>query len=160
MSGRILKAWTGRLAVAGACAWLAVGCGAVVRGGRLSDRPDTGRGGIFLSTGGSPKPYQTVGFIQVTGEGRTIAGMVDVGDIGLDGVVKGTLAQEAFKMGGEGVINIEFEDENPPTGYERAQEAAQAVQNAFAGEPQEARRRTVVVTGEVIRFIGSRGDQP
>ncbi len=154
MSRRILDSWSGRLAVVAAAAWLA-GCGAVVRGGRLSNRPYDGRDGVYLSTGGAPKPYRTVGFIQITGEGRTYGGMVDVGDIGLDVIVKGTLAQEATKMGGDGVINIEFLDENPPTGYERAQDAAQTMNNVLSGTAAvEERRRTVVVTGEVIQFTG------
>jgi len=130
-----------------------VGCSAVVRGQRLSDRPDETSRGVYLSTGGAPRPYQTLGFVQVTGEGRTVAGVVDVGDAGLDGVIRGTLAQEASKLGGDGVIHIEFLDENPQTDYERLQQAAQTVNSLASGHGQvEQRRRTVVVTGEIIKF--------
>ena len=54
---------------------LATGCGATVRGSPLSNRPsDEGRG-IYLSTGGAPRAYRTVGFAQVTGYGVTVAGL-------------------------------------------------------------------------------------
>jgi hypothetical protein len=130
-----------------------LGCQAVVRGGKLSDRPDDGRG-IYLSTGGSPRPFRTLGFIQITGEGRMYAGMLDVGDASLDGVVRGALATEAARMGGHGVINIEFLDENPPTGFDRAADAMSTASNLASGEGQvQERRRTVVVTGEVIQFL-------
>ena len=130
-----------------------IGCSAVVRGQRLSSRSDDTGQGVYLSTGGSPRPYRTLGFIQITGEGRTVAGMVDVGDAGLDGVIRGTMAQEASKLGGDGVIHIEFLDENPQTDYERLQQAAQTVNSLASGQGQvEQRRRTVVVTGEIIKF--------
>jgi hypothetical protein len=148
-----MKTSTLRL-LATAVAWLSLlGCQAVVRGGKLSDRPDDGRG-IYLSTGGSPRPFRTLGFIQITGEGRMYAGTLDVGDASLDGVVRGALAAEASRMGGHGVINIEFLDENPPTGFERVSDAVSTTLNLASGEVQvEERRRTVMVTGEVIQFL-------
>jgi hypothetical protein len=131
-----------------------VGCNAVVRGQKLSDRPERDSRGMFLSTGRSPRPYRTLGFAQIMGEGRTYAGMVDVGEAGFDAAIRGALAQEAIRMGGDGVIHIEFLDENPPTTYERYQEAAQAVQSFASGQGQtQERRRTVVVTGEIIKFL-------
>jgi hypothetical protein len=130
-----------------------VGCGAVVRGQRLSSRPDEAHG-IYLTTGGSPRPYRTLGFAQITGEGRAYGGVVEVGDAGFDGVIRGTLAAEAVKMGGDAVINIEFLDENPQTDFERFQQASATIQNFAQGKAQvEERRRSVVVTGEIIKFI-------
>ena len=63
------------------------------------------------------------------------------------------LAETARRMGGDGVIHIEFLDENPPTLAERIQDASTTLQNAGTGEGVEARQRTVVVTGEVIQFL-------
>lgn len=130
-----------------------LGCGAVVQGGRLSHRPHA-EVDLFMTTGNSPRPYRTLGFIQVTGEGRTYGGVADVGDAGLDGVIRGALAHEARKMGGDGVIHIEFLDENPQTDYERYQQAAETISNLAEGKGGVSeKQRTVVVTGEVIQFI-------
>ena len=145
--------WTMGVVVLSAC--FGVGCGVVVKGGPLSHRPDPGRG-LYLSTGGSPKPFKTLGFIQVRGYGVNVAGVADVGDAALDGTIKGALATEAAKMGGHGVINIEFIDENPQTPAERAQSFANSLSNsAQTGQPQiETKDRWVTVTGEVVQFVG------
>lgn len=133
----------------------ASGCSVVVKGGPLSHRPDTGRG-LYLSTGGSPKPFRTVGFVQVRGYGVNVAGVADVGEAALDGTIKGALANEAARMGGHGVINIEFLDENPQTPAERAQAFTNSInQSVETGQPQiETKDRWVTVTGEVIQFVG------
>ncbi|MFL5343281.1 MAG: hypothetical protein ACJ8AT_00705 [Hyalangium sp.] len=136
---------------------LAAGCGATVRGSPLSDRPlEPDRRGIFLTTGSSPRPYRTVGFAQVTGYGVTVAGMTDVGEAGLDGTIRGTLSQVAARMGGDGVIHIDFVDENPPTDIERLGELSQSVANVASGQGEvKTRNRSVVVTGEVIQFLST-----
>lgn len=146
------RAWAARALVLLAVVPLA-GCGAVVRGQRLSSRPEDAHG-VYLTTGGSPKPYKTLGFAQITGEGRAYGGMVEVGDAGFDGVIRGTLSAEAVKMGGDAVIHIEFLDENPQTDFERYQAAANTVSNFAQGQANvQERRRSVVVTGEIIKFI-------
>ena len=71
--------------------------------------------GVFMTTGNAPRPYRTLGFAQVTGYGVTVAGMSDVGEAGLDGTIRGTLVPGGPNMGGDGVIHIDFVDENPPT---------------------------------------------
>jgi hypothetical protein len=129
------------------------GCGAAVRGQRLSSRPDEAHG-IYLTTGGSPRPYRTLGFAQITGEGRAYGGVMEIGDAGFDGVIRGTLSAEAVKMGGDAVIHIEFLDENPQTDFERYQAAANTMTNYAQGQARmDERRRSVVVTGEIIKFI-------
>lgn len=137
---------------------LATGCGATVRGSPLSNRPqnnDQARG-IFLSTGTAPRPYRTVGFAQVTGYGATVAGFSDVGEAGLDSTIRGTLSQVAARMGGDGVINIEFLDENPPTEVERVSDLANTVSSAAHGKGEvKTRNRSVIVTGEVIQFLSA-----
>ncbi len=135
---------------------LATGCGATVRGSPLSDRPYTDDRGIYLSTGGAPRPYRTLGFAQVTGYGVTVAGMSDLGEAGLDGAIRGTLSQVAARMGGDGVINIEFTDENPPTDADRISDFSQTVSNVASGKGEvKTRNRSVIVTGEVIQFLSS-----
>ena len=136
---------------------LATGCGATVRGSPLSHRPpDDGRG-IYLSTGGAPRAYRTLGFAQVTGYGVTVAGVSDMGEAGLDGTIRGTLSQVASQMGGDGVINIEFLDENPPTDADRISDLSESVSNALSGSGGgvKTRNRAVVVTGEIIQFLSS-----
>ena len=136
---------------------LATGCGATVRGSPLSHRPpDDGRG-IYLSTGGAPRAYRTLGFAQVTGYGVTVAGFSDMGEAGLDGTIRGTLSQVASRMGGDGVIHIEFLDENPPTDADRISDLSESVSNALSGSGGgvKTRNRAVVVTGEIIQFLSS-----
>ena len=138
------------------CLLLCAGCHAVSRGSRLSDRPPhTGRG-LYLSTGGSPWPFRTLGFAQVTGYGVTVAGVADMGNAAIDQTVQGALADAALKMGGDGVIHIEFEDENPPTDAERAADLSESISNGLSGQGSvTTRSRNVIVTGEVIQFLPS-----
>ncbi len=134
---------------------LTTGCGATVRGSPLSNRPaDEGRG-IYLSTGGAPRAYRTVGFAQVTGYGVTVAGVSDLGEAGLDGTIRGTLSQVAAKMGGDGVIHIEFLDEAPPTDADRISDLSESISNSLSGSGGgvKTRNRAVIVTGEIIQFL-------
>lgn len=133
---------------------LLAGCGAVVRSSKLSDRPEENGRTVYLSSGGAPKRYRTLGFAQLTGIGVNVAGVSDVGDNGLDSAIRGKLADEARRMGGDGVIHIEFFDENPPTDYERVGAASRSIQNVASGSGgPETQNRSVVVTGEVIQFL-------
>jgi hypothetical protein len=136
---------------------LATGCGATVRGSPLSNRPSDDGRGIYLSTGGAPRAYRTLGFAQVTGYGVTVAGVSDVGEAGLDGTIRGTLSQVASTMGGDGVINIEFNDENPPTDADRISDFSESVSSALSGSGGgvKTRNRAVVVTGEIIQFLSA-----
>ncbi len=135
---------------------LCVGCSAVSRGTKLSDRPPDGGRGLYLSTGGAPRPYRTVGFAQVMGYGVTVAGVSDLGDAAIDSTIKKSLVDAALRMGGDGVINIEFEDENPPTDVERASDLSESFSNAARGRGGvKTRNRNVIVTGEVIHFLPS-----
>ncbi|MBM4381367.1 MAG: hypothetical protein FJ086_19020 [Deltaproteobacteria bacterium] len=132
------------------------GCSAVTRGGALSSVPAASDRGMFLSTSGAPGRYTTLGFVQVRGYGVQVAGYQEAGHATLDGPIRGALAAEASRMGGNGVIHIEFLDENPTTDFERAQAAAQSIQNLASGQRGvEAKDRYVTVTGEVIRFEGA-----
>jgi hypothetical protein len=129
-----------------------MGCNAVVAGGALSSPPPQGNA-LYLSTGGSPKKYRTLGFIQVRGYGVQMAGFADAGNANLDATIRGTLAEEAVKLGGHGVINIEFLDENPQTDAERINDAMKTAQNLANGKAKiETKDRYVTVTGEVIEF--------
>lgn len=127
-------------------------CNAVVRGARLSSVPQADNT-MFLSTGGTPRKFKTVGFVQIRGYGQEWGGYGDVGDAQLDGAIHGALAKEAARMGGQGVINIEFLDENPSTDVERAQRAYNTVTSVLSGGARlETKERYVTVTGEVIVF--------
>jgi hypothetical protein len=142
-----------RRAIAAALALTTLaGCNAVVRSGPLSSRP-LAAPGIYLSTGGADRPYRTLGFVQVRGYGVEVAGYADVGDAQLDGTIRSTLAQEAARLGGQGVLHIEFLDENPSTDLERAQSAANSVTNLLNGKSVETKDRYVTVSGELVQFL-------
>ncbi len=127
-------------------------CNAVVRGTRLSSIPQTDNT-LFLSTGSAPRKFRTVGFVQIRGYGQEWGGYGDIGDAQLDGTIHNALAKEAARMGGQGVINIEFLDENPSTDVEKAQRAYNTVTSVLSGGARiETKERYVTVTGEVIVF--------
>ncbi len=126
------------------------GCSAVVYGGALTSVPQNEP--FFLSTGGSPKPFRTLGFVQVLGFGVQVAGVVEGGEAQFDSTIRGSLVREAMAMGGNGVINIEFLDENPATDSEKISRAMSAVQNAGQGKSPDVTGRYVTVVGEVIAF--------
>jgi hypothetical protein len=60
-------------------------------------------------------------------------------------------------MGGDGVIHIEFNDENPPTDADRISDLSESVSNVLSGsgEGVKTRNREVVVTGEIIQFLSA-----
>ncbi len=72
-----------------------------------------------------------MGFVQVRGYGVQVAGYATVGDAQLDGTLRGALVTEALRLGGNGVVHIEFEDENPSTEYEKAVAMTNSVTNGF-----------------------------
>lgn len=128
------------------------GCNAVVRGTRLSSVPQVDNT-MFLSTGSTPRKFRTVGFVQIRGYGQEWGGYGDIGDAQLDGTIHNALQKEAARMGGQGVINIEFLDENPSTDVEKAQRAYNTVTSVLSGTGQiQTKERYVTVTGEVIVF--------
>jgi hypothetical protein len=128
-------------------------CTAVVQSGPLSARPAQGQQ-VFLSTGAAQRPYQTLGFVQATGFGNQVAGVVDIGDAQIDGTIKGALVNAAVKMGGDGIINIEFLDENPQTPAERAGDLVESLKANRQGRQEiKTRWRSVHAKGEVIRFL-------
>lgn len=130
------------------------GCNAVTHGSRLSNRP-MDSDGIYLTTGDAPKRFRTVGFVQVRGYGVQVAGYADVGEAQLDGTIKGAMVKEALRLGGNGVIHIEFEDENPTTDVERMQSLSNSFSNFSTGKGGglETKDRYVSATGEVIQFL-------
>lgn len=138
------------------CLLLCAGCNAVSYGSRLSDRPPHSGRGMYLSTGGSPRPFRTIGFAQITGYGVTVAGVADIGDAAMDQSIQGALTDAALRMGGDGVIHIEFEDQNPPSDVERASDLSESISNGLRGRGGvKTRNRNVIVTGEIIQFLSS-----
>jgi hypothetical protein len=131
------------------------GCSAVTHGSPLSSVPAR-QPGIFITTGSSPVPYYSLGFVQVRGYGVQVVGYVELGHATLDAPIRTLLASEAARMGGNGVIHVEFLDENPSTEFERIQAVATSAQNLATGKAGlEKKERYVTVTGEVVRFAGS-----
>ena len=131
---------------------IVAGCSVVVRGSSLSSRPDPGRG-IYMSTGGAPRPFRTLGFAQVRAQGVEVAGVVDAGEAVIDSAIRGSLADTAAKMGGDGVIHIEFLDENPSTPAERTIAFIGSIMAILGGDAPQDKARYVLVTGEVIQMF-------
>jgi hypothetical protein len=141
-----------------ACLLAFASCSGVVSSRKLSSRGEVLPGKVDLSTGASPRPFKTLGFIQVRGYGVEVAGFAELGDAGLDHTVRNVMANEAAKMGGDGVVHIEFLDENPSTDFERFQAASRSIQNVANPDPKAPRGveqtdRYVTATGEVIQFL-------
>jgi hypothetical protein len=142
-------------ALVAALAVAASGCGAISRGGRLSDRGQVEQT-IYLTTGGSPRKFRTLGFAQVRGYGVEVAGTAQVGHAALDPTIKGALAAEAARMGGDAVIHIEFWDENPTTESERIQamsETASSFTDPSRSPEVKHKDRYVTATGEIVQFL-------
>lgn len=135
-------------------ALLGASCTAVVRGHKLSDRYVARAQGLYVSTGGTDRPYRTVGFAQVRGFGVEVAGAVDVGDAVLNGAIRVALADAVKRLGGHGAIHLEFLDENPSTPIERADAFARSVNPQ--GQGIESKPRYVTLTAEIIQFVDQR----
>jgi hypothetical protein len=119
------------------------GCAANVglsRGTRLSHRPSSDE--LFLSTGGSPYPFRTVGFVHL----RVQTPLPGRGQTRLDPAMWGALSNEALGMDGDGVIHIRFQDLFPPLHY-KFQDG-----EVWAGD-FGATQPFVEITGEVIQFL-------
>jgi len=72
-----------------------------------------GRGDIFVTTGDIKEPYTSLGVVQVTRKGAAVFGWIDAGGTDLDDALN-DLVPEARSMGGDGIINLRFQQTQYP----------------------------------------------
>ena len=85
---------------------LAAGCTTVNRASLPSG--DGSGGDIFVTTGDIKEPYRSLGLIQATRRAAVVFGFWDPGGTDLEDAMR-DLVPEARAMGGDGVINVRFE---------------------------------------------------
>ncbi len=94
--------------VLAAALWVALAAGcSTVNTARLP-QGTAGRGDVFVTTGDIKEPYTSLGVIQVTRKAVVIFGWIDPGGTDLDDALR-DLIPEARGMGGDGVINLRFQ---------------------------------------------------
>jgi hypothetical protein len=128
-----------RVPVAALCVALTAGCTAV-NTARLP-QGTAGAGDVFVTTGDIKEPYASLGVIQATRKGAVIFGWGDPGGTDLDDALKDLVA-EARVMGGDGVINLRFQQTQYPPW-------ARTCGLIFFIVPLPAE---VTLTGEVVRL--------
>lgn len=94
-----------RIAVLVAAALVASGCTAV---NRATVSADPGGRGIFVTEQDLTEPYQSLGPIQATRRGVLLFGFGDPAGTDIQSAVD-TLVPEVLRLGGDGVINVRFE---------------------------------------------------
>ena len=64
---------------------------------------------VFISTGDLPGPYQSLGVVQATRKGVVLFGFADPASTDLQGNLDEQLVPEVQRLGGDGIINVRFE---------------------------------------------------
>jgi hypothetical protein len=67
-----------------------------------------GQPGVFVTAGDTRQPYESLGPVQVTRKGVLLFGFADPAGTDLDAGMA-DLAEEARRMGADGVINVRFQ---------------------------------------------------
>ncbi len=97
----------------------------------------------FVTTGDIRGPYQSMGIVQVTRRGHLLFGFIDLVGTDLNVGFKEVLLPEVRHLGGDGIINVRFhQDQYLP--------ATQVVQAIFFFIP--FLWPAVTITGEVVRL--------
>ncbi|MDY7232643.1 hypothetical protein [Hyalangium rubrum] len=88
--------------------WVAVlgGCTTVDVARVPADRSSRG---VFVSTSDIPGPYKSMGVVQATRRGVLLFGFADPAGTDLQGTLEEQLMPQIWNMGGDGVINVRFQ---------------------------------------------------
>ncbi len=107
-------------------------------------RADPARGGrgVFVSSADVPGPYQSLGVVQATRRGVLLFGFADPAGTDLQGTLDEQLLPQVRAMGGDGVINMRFQQ----TQYALPTRILFAIL-FFIPLPSEA-----TITGEVVKL--------
>jgi hypothetical protein len=64
---------------------------------------------VFVTTGDVKGPYQSLGVVQATRRGALLFGFADPAGTDLEGGLYETLIPEVRRMGGDGIMNLRFQ---------------------------------------------------
>ena len=96
----------------------------------------------FITTGDTDRPYDSLGYIQVSKTGITLFGFWDINDADLKGMFEEALLEEIDKAGADGVINMHFNEI----------QYTDTTRTHFAAMVLIPLPRVVTVTAELVKF--------
>ena len=109
------------------------------------------RSRYLITMGDTDRPYQSLGYLQMTRKGADMLGWVSVVDADLDKMLGDELVRELARRGADGIINLRFKERQWTTG-----ERILFLIPPMILIPLPTR---VEVTGELVRFT-DRGPGP
>jgi hypothetical protein len=98
----------------------------------------------LITAGDTPRPYQSLGYLQVSKSGANLFGFLSIVDADLNALFGDILVPELEKAGADGIINLRFEE----TQHVTATKILFAFPLFFIPLPTH-----VEATGEMIRFL-------
>ena len=104
--------------------------------------PEDVQSKYVITTGDTDRPYESLGYIQITKTGATLFGFLDVNDADLEGMFSEALVTEIDKAGADGVINLHFHETQYTT----------TTRSIFAVLFVIPLPRAVTVTAELVKF--------
>lgn len=106
----------------------------------------------LITTGDTDRPYQSLGYVQITQKGADILGFIPIVSADLESMFGDALLREIERSGADGVINVHF--------YERQWTPAQRI--GFLLSIVVWVPTYVELTGELIKFVpgGAPGPGP
>lgn len=114
--------------------------------------PDSVQQRYLITTGDTDRPYESLGYVQITQKGADILGFVPIVSANLESVFGDALIREIERAGADGIINVHF--------HERQWTPAQRL--GFLLSIVVWVPTYVELTGELIRFLpeGAPGGAP
>jgi hypothetical protein len=136
------------LVVAAALLACAAGCTAT----SVYRYPDSIQQRYLITTGDTDRPYESLGYVQITQKGADILGFIPIVSADLESIFGDALIREIERAGADGIINVHF--------YERQWTPAQRI--GFLLSIVVWVPTYVELTGELIRFVpgGATGPGP
>lgn len=106
----------------------------------------------LITTGDTDRPYQSLGYVQITQKGADILGFIPIVSADLESMFGDALIREVERAGADGIINVHF--------YERQWTPAQRI--GFLLSIVVWVPTYVELTGELIKFVpdGAPGGSP
>jgi hypothetical protein len=106
----------------------------------------------LITTGDTHRPYQSLGYVQITQKGADILGFIPIVSADLESIFGDALIRELERSGADGIVNVHF--------YERQWTPAQRI--GFLLSIVVWVPTYVELTGELIKFLpeGAPGAAP
>jgi hypothetical protein len=93
----------------------------------------------LITTGDTDRPYQSLGYVQITQKGADILGFIPIVSADLESIFGDALIREIERAGADGIVNVHF--------FERQWTPAQRIGFLLSIVPTY-----VELTGELIKF--------